>query len=144
MSVINEDSIEYIAIHCSATEAGKDFTAEDINRWHKDRGWSEIGYHFVVRLDGHIEIGRDLDSPGAHVKGFNKHSWGVCYIGGLADGNPADTRTPEQKASINHLLRVLKLTARNAKIMGHNEFPGVNKACPCYSVKDSLPDDLKG
>lgn len=135
MSVINEDSIKYIAIHCSATEEGQDFSAEEINRWHRERGWSEIGYHFVIHADGHIEIGRDLDESGAHVKGYNSLSWGICYIGGLRDGNPSDTRTDAQKASMRLLLHTLKLIARNAKIQGHRDFPNVHKECPCFDAK---------
>ena len=101
-------TIDAIIIHCSATRAGQDLRAKDIDRMHKQRGFNQIGYNFVVDLDGHVENGRPLSIDGAHcnTKGFsgvsyNKHSIGICYIGGLdASGRPADTRTPEQKAAL--------------------------------------------
>ncbi len=81
-----------IIIHCSATRAGQDFTAADIDRWHRQRGFRSIGYHFVVRLDGTIEPGRDVALDGAHCTGWNHRSIGICYIGGLdKNGRPADT-----------------------------------------------------
>ena len=139
MSVINEASIEYIAIHCSATKRSIDVTAEKINEWHKRRGWDEIGYHFFIRKGGHIEIGRDLDERGAHVKGFNTNSWGVCLEGGLNEnGKPEDNFDEEQYTSLKVLISTLKLMAYNAQVKGHNEFPNVAKACPCFSVQDWL------
>lgn len=85
-------------LHCSATKAGQDFTATDIDRWHRERGFNGIGYHYVIRLDGKLEKGRDVSLAGAHCKGWNKRSIGICYIGGLDEnGRPADTRTNAQK-----------------------------------------------
>ena len=81
-----------IIIHCSATRAGQDFTAADIDRWHRARGFRSIGYHFVIRLDGTIEPGRDVSLDGAHCTGWNRRSIGICYVGGLdKEGRPADT-----------------------------------------------------
>ncbi len=143
-------SIAYIAIHCTATTAGRDVAAADIRSWHKAKGWSDIGYHFVVRLDGAIEIGRPKSTVGAHVQGFNAHSIGVVYAGGLAaNGSPADTRTPAQKAALLALLAELKAAHPNAVIQGHRDFsPDRNgngridpsewvKACPCF---DAIPE----
>ena len=101
------NKIDSIIIHCSATRAGQDLTAKDIDRMHRARGFNQIGYNYVIRIDGTIEIGRSLTVDGAHcnTKGFsessyNKHSVGICYIGGLdANGKPADTRTIAQKAA---------------------------------------------
>lgn len=91
-----------------------------------------IGYHYVIRRDGSIEIGRPADMIGAHTSGQNSHSLGICYEGGLTEtGKNADTRTPEQKATLLALLRHLKSLYPNATIHGHNEFS--RKACPCYS-----------
>lgn len=87
-----------IIIHCSATRAGQDFTAADIDRWHRARGFRSIGYHFVIRLDGTIEPGRDVSLDGAHCTGWNRRSIGICYVGGLdKEGRPADTRTEAQR-----------------------------------------------
>ena len=85
--------IDSIIVHCSATKAGQDFTAADIDRWHRERGFNGIGYHYVIRLDGRLEKGREIDLAGAHCKGWNERSVGICYIGGLDEnGHPADTR----------------------------------------------------
>ncbi|MDD7726846.1 MAG: N-acetylmuramoyl-L-alanine amidase, partial [Bacteroidales bacterium] len=101
--------INEIIIHCSDTPAGEDFSAADIDRWHKERGWSCIGYHYVVRLDGTIEKGRDLSRAGAHCAGHNANSIGVCYIGGRSARGVApvtyyDTRTEAQKKALRTLI----------------------------------------
>lgn len=125
--------IDSIIIHCSATKEGVDFKASDIEKWHKQRGFKNIGYHYVIRLDGTIECGRHLESVGAHCKGHNKNSIGICYIGGMDHNNkPKDTRTDLQKDVLYSLLRSLKFIYPNAKIYGHNELS--NKACPCFNV----------
>lgn len=130
--------IKEIIIHCSATPEGKHFTVEDINRWHKERGFNEIGYHYVIYLDGSTHLGRSLDKAGAHCTGHNSKSIGICYIGGVAkDGKTAkDTRTLEQKKSLLELLKELKAVYSNAKIHGHNEF--ANKDCPSFNVNVEL------
>ena len=126
--------INKIIIHCSATIEGQSITADTIDQWHKKRGWRGIGYHYVIGLDGLIEYGRMVDEIGAHVKGMNADSIGICYIGGLdADKEPKDTRTLEQKESLLDLLKTLKRLHPDATIHGHNEF--ANKACPCFNVK---------
>lgn len=89
--------INDIILHCSATPEGKDFSVQDIDRWHREKGWDGIGYHYVVYRDGSVHVGRSIDKAGAHCVGHNAHSIGVCYIGGLArDGKTAkDTRTSQ-------------------------------------------------
>ena len=72
-----------IIIHCSATRAEQDITAADIESWHRARGFWTIGYHYVIRLDGTIEPGRDVTLDGAHCMGWNKRAIGICYVGGL-------------------------------------------------------------
>ena len=108
-------TIDSIIIHCSATKAGQDFRAKDIDRMHRARGFNQIGYNFVIDLDGTVENGRPLSMDGAHcnTKGFsgvsyNKHSIGICYIGGLdANGKSADTRTEAQKSALRNLVAKL-------------------------------------
>ena len=109
-------------------------SASTIDDWHKQRGWSGIGYHFVVGLNGNIEYGRDLDKTGAHVKGHNTGSIGICYIGGLdsVSKTAKDTRTSEQKESLLDLIKTLKKLHPQATVHGHNEFS--SKACPCYDA----------
>lgn len=126
--------IKEIIIHCSATPAGRDVTAADIRRWHiNDRHFSDIGYHYVVRLDGTVEIGRPLEKVGAHCLHHNAHSIGICYIGGLnTNDQPADTRTPAQKNTLTELISLLKARFPNAQIFGHRNFAA--KDCPCFNA----------
>lgn len=139
--------IEYIVLHCSATKAGQNVTTADIEKWHKARGFRKIGYHHVIYLDGSIHKGREISEVGAHVTGNNSNSIGICYVGGLdAAGKPADTRTPEQRASMLYLLQSLREQFPGAKICGHRDFsPDLNgngivepweymKACPCFNA----------
>jgi N-acetylmuramoyl-L-alanine amidase len=126
--------ITEIIVHCSATPALRDVSAATIDLWHRKRGFYCIGYHFVVRLDGTIENGRDINKIGAHCLGHNAHSIGICYVGGCdADLNPADTRTPAQKKALIELLQRLKNLYPNASIFGHRDF--APKACPCFDAK---------
>ena len=128
--------IDYLVLHCSATKQGYEFDKKDIDRWHKNRGWSGIGYHYVVKLDGTVELGRDVHKIGAHVGGHNRYSIGICYIGGLDQNmKPKDTRTPSQKRAIKALLRELRKFYPKTKIQGHRDFPKVAKACPCFDAK---------
>lgn len=128
-------NIDTIIVHCSATKAGKDFTAADIDRWHQERGFNGIGYHYVIRLDGRIEKGRDVAMVGAHCKGWNGRSIGICYIGGLdAAGHPADTRTGAQKRVLYELIQELQREYEIGNVMGHRDAPSI-KACPCFDVR---------
>ena len=133
-------NINKIIIHCSATPEGKAFSVEDIRRWHLQRGFADIGYHFVIYLDGSVNVGRPLAKAGAHCKGNNAHSIGVCYIGGVAtDGKtPKDTRTEAQKRSLVRLITELRQQFPNASVHGHREF--ANKACPSFNARDEYKD----
>lgn len=149
--------IDAIIIHCSATRAGQDIGKSEITQMHLKRGFNTIGYNFVVRLDGTIETGRSLSIDGAHcsTKGFsglsyNKHSIGICYVGGLDEkGKAADTRSPEQKKALEKLIRQLLHEYPNIKeILGHRDTsPDLDgdgevepkewiKECPCFNAKD--------
>lgn len=130
-------TITELIIHCSATPEGKDYTVADINRWHRQRGFKMIGYHYVIYRDGSIHTGRPLEMVGAHCKGHNAHSIGICYIGGLGPtGRAKDTRTPAQKDSLWALVQALLKQFPNATVHGHREF--ANKDCPCFEVKNEL------
>ena len=130
MRTINE-----IIIHCADTPAGRDNTVADITAWHKDRGFRTIGYHYVIYRNGSIHTGRPVQEIGAHCKGHNAHSIGICYIGGKsADGKRhEDTRTPEQKEALLSLLRQLKAQYPNATVYGHRDFS--SKPCPCFDAR---------
>ena len=132
-------TINKIIVHCSATQEGRDLDAAQINKCHLKRGWNGIGYHYVVLLDGVIEYGRSIYKQGAHVKGENEGSIGICYIGGVESKRGSngkwiakDTRTPEQKESLLLLLKTLKKMHPEATIHGHNEFAA--KSCPCFDA----------
>lgn len=129
MRTINE-----IIVHCSATAEGRAFTVADIDRWHRQRGFNSIGYHYVIYLDGSVHAGRPVDKIGAHCLHHNNHSIGVCYIGGLAsDGKtPKDTRTEAQRKSLRALLTSLRQKFPKAVIHGHRDFAA--KACPCFDA----------
>lgn len=133
---VNKRNIKELIVHCSATPEGKDYSVDTIRQWHLQRGFSDIGYHYVIYRDGSIHIGRDESIIGAHCTGHNTNSIGVCYIGGCAsDGKtPKDTRTLQQKESLLSLLKTLKIKYPNAKIYPHYKFAA--KACPSFNAEE--------
>lgn len=148
--------IDSVIVHCSATKAGQDFTAEDIDRWHRERGFKGIGYHYIICLNGKIEKGRDILLPGAHCKGWNERSIGICYIGGLDEnGHPADTRTNAQKRVLFQLIMDLQKEYDILQVMGHRDTsPDLNgdgiieayeyvKSCPCFNVREFMRNEYK-
>lgn len=130
--------INEIIIHCSATPEGRDYTVADIDRWHKERGWRGIGYHYVIYRDGSVHAGRPVEQIGAHCTGHNANSIGICYIGGVAaDGKtPKDTRTPAQRIALRELVEELRAKYPGATVHGHREF--APKACPSFDVQTEL------
>ncbi len=128
-------AIKKIIVHCADTPEGRDDRAADIKRWHtEERGWSDIGYHYVVDLDGTIEPGRPVETAGAHCTGHNADSIGVCYVGGCDKKmQPKDTRTDAQKASLLLLLKYLVAKYPGVTIYGHRDF--ANKSCPSFDAK---------
>lgn len=129
--------IDKIIVHCSATPEGRDVKTETIRDWHvNDNHWKDIGYHYIIELDGSIHKGRDENVVGAHCSGQNANSIGVCYVGGVAKNGktPKDTRTEAQKQSLLELLKSLKAKYPNATIHGHREFAA--KACPSFDAKE--------
>jgi N-acetylmuramoyl-L-alanine amidase len=132
--------ITEIILHCTATPLGRDVHIDEVRRWHvQGRNWSDVGYHFLITLDGCLERGRELPVIGAHTKGRNLKSIGVAYVGGLdREGNPADTMTCEQEETFEHLVFSLQMVlARQLEISGHNDHS--SKACPGFSVKKKWP-----
>ena len=133
--------IDYIVIHCAATKPSMDVPIERVKKWHLRRGWSDIGYHYYITRDGKIHGGRNLSTIGAHVRGFNKNSIGICYEGGInEEGEPEDNRTPEQKKSLLKVVEILKFVFSGAIVQGHRDFPNVNKACPSFDAKFEYKD----
>ena len=134
-------TITLIVIHCSAVRPDQTSSAAKINLWHRrDNHWSRIGYHYVVRRDGQIEQGRPEYMVGAHCLHHNAHSIGVCYEGGLdIRGQPADTRTPAQKAAMRQLLEELHGRYPKALIVGHHDL-NPEKPCPCFDAAHEYAD----
>lgn len=125
---------KYIMLHCTATPEGRAVTREEIDRYHRERGFRGIGYHFIIHPDGRVEEGRALSQMGAHCKGWNYSAIGVAYIGGVDSlGNPKDTRTEAQKEAMINLIEGLKRLFSIKRVLGHNEVAPT--ACPCYDVR---------
>lgn len=134
-AVIKRATTREIIVHCSATPEGNDFTVEDIDRWHKQRDFACIGYHYVIYRDGSIHQGRPIGLQGAHTNGRNPYSIGICYIGGLATDakTPKDTRTEAQTASMVALIKHLRSEFGPLDVRGHYEF--AKKACPSFRIE---------
>lgn len=128
----------FIAVHCSASKPDIKTDVKVIDRWHRQRGFLMIGYHYVIKTDGSIEKGRDEDAIGAHVEGYNAVSVGICMVGGVDDngaaGKPANNFSKEQFTALAGLLVSLKAKYPTAVIQGHRDFPEVKKACPSFDV----------
>ena len=143
--------INLIVVHCSATRADRDFTENDLEVCHRHRGFNGAGYHFYIRKNGDIKNTRPLEKPGAHALGYNAHSIGICYEGGLdVRYRPADTRTEWQKHSLRVLIRTLLMDYPGCRVCGHRDLsPDRNgdgrispeewvKECPCFGVTSKL------
>lgn len=133
-------TITLIIVHCSANRAGSALRMADIDSYHRSLGWIGCGYHYVIPTDGTIEPGRPDEMVGAHCKNHNRHSIGVCYIGGLSkDGKPADTRTDAQRIALRTLLEQLRRRYPDALIVGHRDLDP-QKVCPCFDVANEYHD----
>tara|TARA_R110000851_G_scaffold125539_5_gene256495 strand:- start:7 stop:378 length:372 start_codon:yes stop_codon:yes gene_type:complete len=118
-----------------------DVPIERVKKWHLQRGWSDIGYHYYITRDGKIHKGRNLSTIGAHVRGYNKTSIGICYEGGIDEsGEPEDNRTIAQKKSLLKVVEILKFVFSGAIAQGHRDFPNVKKACPSFDAKSEYKD----
>lgn len=148
---------DFIAVHCSATPPSVKVTMAIVRGWHKARGFIAEGYHYLIRRDGGLEIGRPEGVVGAHVEDYNHNSIGICLAGGVAEGfvphkpgqpwkgdGAQDNFTPEQFATLKKLLKELKGRYPNAVIQGHRDFPNVKKSCPSFDVKRWLAVQTSG
>ncbi|HEX8545119.1 MAG TPA: N-acetylmuramoyl-L-alanine amidase [Pseudomonas sp.] len=149
----DRDSTDLIVVHCSATKASADIGVRDITQWHIQRGFDTVGYHYVIRRNGELETGRPESAIGAHVRGHNSNSIGICLAGGVdANNKPENNFTPAQFVSLEALLRRLKERYPQARILGHRDLsPDKNsdgkitpnefiKACPSFDVAQWLMD----
>jgi N-acetyl-anhydromuramyl-L-alanine amidase AmpD len=133
------ERVLYLVVHCADTKPSMDTDAKEIRRWHLQRGFFDIGYHYVIRRSGMVEKGRPDDQPGAHVAGYNGKSLGICLVGGMSqDGKHAeDNFTTAQWVSLKELLHTLKASHPQAHIVGHREL-NKGKACPSFDVQAKL------
>lgn len=130
---------DFIAIHCSASQPDNATDVKTIDRWHRQRGFLMVGYHYVIKTDGTVQTGRDEDSVGAHVSGYNHNSVGICLVGGVdKEGKSVNNFSEAQMLSLFGVLKGLKEKYPKAVIQGHKDFPKVAKDCPCFNVKGWL------
>lgn len=135
MNRLNKEAVRFITVHCSATPPESDVGTDEIRRWHKGKGWEDVGYHYVIRRNGTVEAGRSLDFQGAHVEGHNHEAIGICLVGGVRrDLSPDANFTAVQYTSLETLINLLLPRYPGATVRGHRDFPGVTKACPSFDV----------
>ncbi len=127
--------IDTIILHMAATKPSMDVGADDIRRWHvAERGWDDIGYHYVIRRDGTIERGRPVETPGAHAYGHNKTSIGVCLVGGLTEDDDADCNfTKRQWDALERCVNDLMAQHGELQVIGHRDVS--DKECPGFDAK---------
>ena len=128
-------STESIVIHCSATKSSMDIGLVEIRKWHvEDNGWRDVGYHYIIRRNGEVELGRRHDDTGAHAAGYNHKTIGVCMVGGMADDNSAENNfTDKQWTSVSDLIKQIKVNYPDVHVIGHNEIS--SKECPSFDVQ---------
>jgi N-acetyl-anhydromuramyl-L-alanine amidase AmpD len=132
----------YIVVHCAATPPQLDIGVEEIRKWHTDKGWIDVGYHYVIRRDGTEEIGRPADVMGAHVRGHNDESIAVCLVGGVDEYNaPENNFTYLQWETLKSRVSLLQSIYPEAEVVGHNQLDP-HKACPSFDVQDWLSEEL--
>ena len=133
---------DYIVIHCAATKASMDIGLTEIRKWHvQDNGWRDVGYHYIIRRNGEVELGRSIRDTGAHAAGYNHKSVSVCMVGGMAEDNSVENNfTPHQWVALIMEVKKLSETYPDAKIIGHNEIS--EKECPSFDVQQWKADNL--
>jgi N-acetyl-anhydromuramyl-L-alanine amidase AmpD len=136
---LKPEQVEYLVVHCSATTPDMDIGVAEIDRWHRQRGWLKVGYHYVIRRDGTVETGRRLDEVGAHAQGVNEKSIGICLVGGARrEGRSRKliddpNFTPAQWAALKTLLTTLKGAYPKAVVVGHRDLTA-RKTCPTFDA----------
>ena len=128
-------STEYLVVHCSATKPSMDIGLREIKRWHvDDNGWRDVGYHYIIRRNGEVELGRSNRDTGAHAAGYNHKSISLCMVGGMAEDNSAENNfTAQQWTALLDLVKQIKVDYPEANVIGHNEIS--EKECPSFDVQ---------
>lgn len=127
--------INKIIVHASATAPSQDIGVSEIRHWHLGKGWSDVGYHYVIRRDGTREYGRDIKIPGAHAKGHNEDSIGICLVGGVTEDGKSDANfTFMQYITLSTIISEIQGFHGELEVIGHRDIEGVKKDCPCFNV----------
>jgi len=143
MANLIQSNVRHIVVHCSATQVKSDIGVKEIDRMHREQGFLSIGYHFVIRRNGEVEAGRQLNQIGAHASGWNDKSIGVCLVGGIDKaGKAEDNFTYDQYATLAYLLIRLRDLFPKATIVGHRDLPNVKKDCPCFDVRKWVKETI--
>ena len=141
----NRSSTELIVVHCSATKPSMDIGRDEIDAWHRHRGFFEVGYHYIIRRDGVLETGRPEEVAGAHARGFNHNSISISLAGGVTEDDvkvAENNFTPEQFVSLNQLVKGLQHKFPEAEVLGHCDLKGVTKECPSFDVRQWLSEQV--
>jgi N-acetylmuramoyl-L-alanine amidase len=135
-------STEYLVVHCSATKPSMDIGLREIKRWHvDDNGWRDVGYHYIIRRNGEVELGRSNRDTGAHAAGYNHKSISLCMVGGMAEDNSAENNfTAQQWTALLDLVKQIKVDYPEANVIGHNEIS--EKECPSFDVQQWKKENL--
>ena len=135
-------STEYLVVHCSATKPSMDIGLREIKRWHvDDNGWRDVGYHYIIRRNGEVELGRSNRDTGAHAAGYNHKSISLCMVGGMAEDNSAENNfTAQQWTALLDLVKQIKVDYPEANVIGHNEIS--KKECPSFDVQKWKKENL--
>jgi|TARA_A100001201_G_scaffold113137_1_gene96908 N-acetyl-anhydromuramyl-L-alanine amidase AmpD len=135
-------STEYLVVHCSATKPSMDIGLREIKRWHvDDNGWRDVGYHYIIRRNGEVELGRSNRDTGAHAAGYNHKSISLCMVGGMAEDNSAENNfTAQQWTALLDLVKQIKVDYPEADVIGHNEIS--EKECPSFDVQQWKKENL--
>ena len=135
-------STEYLVVHCSATKPSMDIGLREIKRWHvDDNGWRDVGYHYIIRRNGEVELGRSNRDTGAHAAGYNHKSVSLCMVGGMAEDNSAENNfTAQQWTALLDLVKQIKVDYPEADVIGHNEIS--EKECPSFDVQKWKEENL--
>ena len=135
-------STEYLVVHCSATKPSMDIGLREIKRWHvNDNGWRDVGYHYIIRRNGEVELGRSNRDTGAHAAGYNHKSISLCMVGGMAEDNSAENNfTAQQWTALLDLVKQIKVDYPEANVIGHNEIS--KKECPSFDVQQWKKENL--
>ena len=139
MAALNAADVTHLIVHCAATRPSQDIGLADIDRWHRERGWKGCGYHWIIRRNGRLEMGRSPRQRGAHCRGYNGRSIGICLAGGVAEDDLSlaeDNFSSAQYETLSVLLLSMSRMFPGAQVVGHRDIPGVAKDCPAFSVAD--------